>query len=1016
LVHSLRRNMGLTTYEAVTREIAEREREGGLIGILRAERMPEVTTRRALDLERANIREVLEGKGTQQPIIAAGQVKQVIDRISVAQAITLNESQREAVEKLLSNRDRIMGLQGRAGTGKTTVLSTLKAAAEEAGYTVRGFAPSTRAAKELSKSGIETITLQKFTFSKRKEMVGDGRTLYVLDESSLASSRLISKFFKRIGPNGRVWMVGDDRQHQAVEAGSPFEQLQKNGMETVKLTQIVRQKDEGLRQVIEKLAERRVRDAVKDLIAQGRVREYTNDKARLRAIAADYCASQGDTLVISPANEERVLLNMMIREELARQGLVGREDHRIKALVSDAEMSKRERAFAGAYNPGSVIRYSHKSKVYQTNAGDYGRVVSRNRRENTITVELMTSGRVFTYDPKRLSGVSVYVEAERDFAVGDRIQFRAPLAAERVANGDFGVIRDISDRQWKVELEGGRVIKFDPNAFRHIDHGYASTSYSSQCATFSRILINADTKESGRLLNQRMGYVGISRAMLEALVYTDSAQKLGEALDRRTDKAIGLEAMAQNRLMARTTGDARGKAAEPYVPQKRASTQKVAAQRATQTDSLAERSKQPATLTRRESKVSRPPRAFTKTVTQNQELYTGNNERRPRQKLIEVKRGTPCPVCNKPRWCSTNEDRTFVICKWVESDRPTKNDKGWVHIFDGDSFSHAPQTMQVQVEVQQYARAEIMKRDEINRKLLSTLELNRRDLKNLLKRGLDEKTIAQNGYRSVPLPSELSKVMESFKDDDLRGIPGFFRKNGKDGAWRLNIGEWTSKKDGVTRSYHQGFLVPVRDIQGRIEGFQVRRVEVRDEDDPRYIWLSSSNKEEGASSRSPIHFRNVEQAQRSGQAIITEGALKADVTSHLLGDRHAFIAVAGVSNFGEDFGRRLREQIPELRQVIIAYDADSARKPKVLQALNRLGETLRGAGLDVRELKWEEKNGKGLDDYLLNDQGARHELGGFLADSLASFDRRQLSVASPVSRDQSTSQGESRPRSQEITL
>src|SRR5262249_35930152 len=149
------------------------------------------TTRRMLDLERANIREVLEGKGKQQPIIEGAQVRQAVDRISAGREIALNDSQREAVARLFSNRDRVMALQGRAGTGKTTVLSALKAAAEEADYTVRGFAPTTRAVKELAKSGIETIPLQKFTFSKRKENTAEGKTLYVLDESSLGSSELI---------------------------------------------------------------------------------------------------------------------------------------------------------------------------------------------------------------------------------------------------------------------------------------------------------------------------------------------------------------------------------------------------------------------------------------------------------------------------------------------------------------------------------------------------------------------------------------------------------------------------------------------------------------------------------------------------------------------------------------------------------------------------------------------------------------------------------------------------------
>src|SRR5262249_56579606 len=65
---------------------------------------------------------------------------------------------------------------------------------------------------------------------------------------------------------------------------------------------------------------------------------------------------------------------------------------------------------------------------------------------------------------------------------------------------------------------------------------------------------------------------------------------------------------------------------------------------------------------------------------------------------------------------------------------------------------------------------------------------------------------------------------------------------------------------------------------------------------------------------------------------------------------------------------------------------DAGRKPEVARALDRLGETLREAGLDVRVLKWEESRGKGLDDYLLNDPGHRAEVKGFLRESLTSLD------------------------------
>ena len=157
----------------------------------------------------------------------------------------LNANQRSAIETILSSDDQIVGLQGGAGTGKTTALSVLRAAAEKEGYEVRGFAPTTRAAKQLGESGIQTETLQKF-LCRRQEPKAEKR-LFVLDESSLASTRQIHQFFARLNAaTDKVLLVGDVRQHQAVDAGSPFEQLQKHGMTTAKLSAIVRQRNIGI--------------------------------------------------------------------------------------------------------------------------------------------------------------------------------------------------------------------------------------------------------------------------------------------------------------------------------------------------------------------------------------------------------------------------------------------------------------------------------------------------------------------------------------------------------------------------------------------------------------------------------------------------------------------------------------------------------------------------------------------------------------------------------------------------
>jgi ATP-dependent exoDNAse (exonuclease V) alpha subunit len=340
-----------------------------------------------------------------------------------------------------------------------------------------------------------------------------------------------------------VLLVGDVRQHQAVEAGSPFEQLQQHGMTTPKLNEIVRQRDPELKQAVEKLSTRQIREAVAELDSRGKVIEIADERERLEAMTQDYCKSPTNTLVISPANRERVGLNSLIHRQLQREGKVSRAEQLMKVYVNRQDMTGTERTFANAYRPGEdIIRYNNASKVYNVDVGDYASVTATNHETNEITVRF-ENGRTLTYDPTRLSGVSVYKEAERSFAEGDRIQFRAPFTDKRIVNGELGSISKIEPERLHVTLDSGREVFFDPQQFRHIDYGYAVTSHSSQGLTVDRVLVNADTRESLQLVNDRTAYVAVSRAREEALIYTDSASNLRDTLNRGTDKEMALKAI-----------------------------------------------------------------------------------------------------------------------------------------------------------------------------------------------------------------------------------------------------------------------------------------------------------------------------------------------------------------------------------------------------------------------------------------------------------------------------------------
>jgi len=142
----------------------------------------------------------------------------------------LNQSQRSAVDEILASRDQVTALEGSAGTGKTTALAAVRDAAEREGDQVEGFAPTSRAAHKLAEAGIESSTMQRPLARGDSDASAVGQKhLYMLDESSLASTKQMHTFLERLGPQDRVLLVGDVRQREAVDAGRPYHQLQEAG-------------------------------------------------------------------------------------------------------------------------------------------------------------------------------------------------------------------------------------------------------------------------------------------------------------------------------------------------------------------------------------------------------------------------------------------------------------------------------------------------------------------------------------------------------------------------------------------------------------------------------------------------------------------------------------------------------------------------------------------------------------------------------------------------------------------
>ena len=472
----------------------------------------------------------------------------------------LNEGQQTALSEMLRSRDLIHGLEGWAGTGKSKLLTALTAISQAEGYTVRGLAPTGKAAENLADvgAGVETLQmhLARAKGNRNEDRLSDGTKLttrekpvvYLVDESSLMGTEQLHSFLQSIDTEkDRVFLVGSIKQHQSVEAGRIFEELQMAGMQTSVLREIVRQKEERLKSVCEQLRDGRTLEAVETLAQCGFISEIEHRDRRHEAIACEYLKAPERTIVTSPDNESRQELNLLIRQELQWAGKLSLKEYNAITYRPLQGIRAADRKVADSYKPGMIVKFSRDKKQLGWKKGRYAEVLESardlERGINTVTIKHQ-DGRPQTYDPAQASGVSLYLPAEKKFAVGERIMATAPWKQEHVRNSQMGTIVAL-DGKGNAELklaESGRKVSTNLNRNRDVDYAYAITSYKSQSATIDIALANVPVKDSRyrQLIDQTLANVAFTRPRDELRVFTDDAQQLGAALSVTRDKAKAL--------------------------------------------------------------------------------------------------------------------------------------------------------------------------------------------------------------------------------------------------------------------------------------------------------------------------------------------------------------------------------------------------------------------------------------------------------------------------------------------
>ncbi len=511
-----------------------------------------MTTDKALADERESIGLMREGRHRERPIMKGWIVQGRLHRGP------LTDGQKAAVKLILSSKDRVIGVQGYAGTGKTTMLRRARALAEKKGYRMIGLAPSASAVKTLAaEAGIESETLQRFL--ARNAGVAEGRltkkgaktlrkafskSVLVVDEASLASTvqmRNLLRIAKELRLP-RVVLVGDEKQLDAVDAGKAFAQLQGAGMETATMDRIMRQRNPELKAAVEASLAGEIEKAFGKL--GGNVAQVEPDNIA-GAVAARWLKlspeMRGRTGVMAPSHALRVDINAHIRERLAREGVIRGWRYEGERLVSRG-YTRAEKGLAENYISGDVVAFHRPYKRLGVAKGDE-RVVERVDRK-TGTVLLADPGDDSRrWDPAQVAGFrggsEVYQREEIELRAGDRIRWTKNDAGHGLVNSRTAEVIAVKGEKVSFKLEDGRTLdleKGDP-ALRHLDHAWASTVHAFQGRTVDNVIA---AMEAGHphLTTQKSFYVEISRARYRAELVTDDAERLKEHLEEATGERI----------------------------------------------------------------------------------------------------------------------------------------------------------------------------------------------------------------------------------------------------------------------------------------------------------------------------------------------------------------------------------------------------------------------------------------------------------------------------------------------
>lgn len=542
---------GPVTVTDIEARISVLEEKGLLIG---SERL--MTTQSALQLEHRVIALAEAGRDSVQPLAKGSDLAANLQQAARDLGLRrLNPGQEGAGIDVLQSRDRVQLIQGGAGVGKSAALMPVAAMLKADGRNVFALAHAGRTARDFgAKLDVPASTVDSFLGRFKRVLDGtaspekvaeakaalSGSVIMVDEASQIGNERLAKLIDFANGMDvARLILAGDTRQLPAIEAGKPFELLQKEGLAIATITENLRAQSPQMKALNAAMEDRDLGRAF--AVLKPNTVEVPFAKGPETAAKLWVKLPEGErdrTLLLASGRAMRAAANSAVQRERMSRGELDGEEQRLNVLDRVTITREGARQMKG-YQDGRIVEFRTDLPSQGFGRGERGVVT---HAEDDKVALAMPDGSVRQFKPDKLprnlahDAVSIYQQKNIGVFEGDRIRWTDNDRQRGLLNGDIAQIESIGRHSMTVLTRDGErheLGRLDPMIER-LDLAYAINVHIAQGMTADSGIILMSEKE--KMLNSTQSFlVAVTRIADSATLVVDNVK----ALERDVTRNIG---------------------------------------------------------------------------------------------------------------------------------------------------------------------------------------------------------------------------------------------------------------------------------------------------------------------------------------------------------------------------------------------------------------------------------------------------------------------------------------------